>query len=86
MYCIEILYLVKEPRKEPFFSILTQATNSRQSNTKRYCRRQFQIDENGRNSAQMDRKYCLKRRSCSLRATSPLPTVFSKDLEKTADT
>ena len=28
----------------------------------------------------MDRKHCWKRRNCSLRAISPFPTVFSKDL------
>ena len=28
----------------------------------------------------MDRKHCGKRRNCSLRAISPFPTVFSKDL------
>ena len=27
-----------------------------------------------------DRKHCGKRRNCSLRAISPFPTVFSKDL------
>ena len=48
MYDIKILYLVKELRKEPLFLTLTQATNFRQSHTKRVCRRQFQIDENGR--------------------------------------
>ena len=40
----------------------------------------FKFDENGRKFAQMDRKYCWKRRNCSLRATSPFPTVFSRDL------
>ena len=48
MYGIEILDLVKEPRKEPHFLTLTQATNFRQFHTKRVCRRQFQIDENCR--------------------------------------
>ena len=28
----------------------------------------------------MGRKHCRKRRNCSLRAISPLPTVFSKEL------
>ena len=28
----------------------------------------------------MGRKHCGKRRNCSLRAVSPFPTVFSKDL------
>ena len=28
----------------------------------------------------MGRKHCGKRRNCSLRAISPFPTVFSKDL------
>ena len=28
----------------------------------------------------MGRKHCGKRRNCSLRASSPFPTVFSKDL------
>ena len=29
----------------------------------------------------MGRKHCGKRRNCSLRAISPFPTVFSKDLK-----
>ena len=48
MYGIKILDLVKELRKEPHFLTLTQATNFIQSHTMRVCRRQFQIDENGR--------------------------------------
>ena len=38
------------------------------------------FDENGRKFSKKDRKHCGKRRNCSLRAISPLPTVFSKDL------
>ena len=44
------------------------------------CRRQFKINKNWQKVLQMGRKYCRKRRNCSLRAISPFPTVFSKDL------
>ena len=41
----------------------------------------LKFDENGRNfSKQVFWKHCVKRRNCSLRAISPFPTVFSKDL------
>ena len=40
----------------------------------------FKFDENGQIVLQMGRKHCGKRRNCSLRAISPFPTVFSKDL------
>ena len=57
MYGIEILYLVEEPCKEPFFLNLSQTTNFRQSHTVRVCRRQFyEFDENGKKFAQMCRK------------------------------
>ena len=54
-----------------------QMTNFRLFQTERICRRQFQIDENGRKlSKQVENTG--KRRNCSSRAISPLPTVFSK--------
>ena len=40
----------------------------------------FNEYENGKKYPQMDRKRCGKRGNCSLRAISPFPTVFSKDL------
>ena len=40
----------------------------------------FKFNANSRKFSKMGRKYCGKRRYCSLRAISPLPTVFSKDL------
>ena len=35
---------------------------------------------NSMKKERMGRKHCGKRRNCSLRAISPFPTVFSKDL------
>ena len=46
------------------------------SKLKEFADNNFKLDENGRNG----RKHCGKRRNCSLRAISPFPTVFSKDL------
>ena len=40
----------------------------------------FKFDENGRKFSKKRRRHCWKRRNCSLRAISPFPTVFSKDL------
>ena len=40
----------------------------------------FKFDENGKVFSKKGRKHCGKRRNCSLRAISPFPTVFSKDL------
>ena len=40
----------------------------------------FKFDENGRKFFKKGRKHCGKRRNCSLRAISPFPTGFSKDL------
>ena len=55
-----------------------QTTNFRLYQTERVCRRQFQIRQKWQKVFQMGRKYCGKRRNCSLRAISPFPTVFSK--------
>ena len=59
---------------------LFQTTNFRTFRTQKICRRQFQIENDGRKIPETGRKHWGKRRSCSLRATSPFPTVFSKDL------
>ena len=40
----------------------------------------FDFDENGAKVLRKGRKRCGKRRNCSLRAISPFPAVFSKDL------
>ena len=40
----------------------------------------FEFDENGRTFSKRVKKHGGKRRNCSLRAISPFPTVFSKDL------
>ena len=61
---------------EPF----SQMTNFRPFETERVCRRQSQISRKRQKVFQMVRKHCGKRRNCSLRAISPFPTVFSKDL------
>ena len=53
---------------------LSQTTNfTDSSKLKTFRDNNFKFDENGR-------KHCGKRRNSSLRAISPFPTVFSKDL------
>ena len=59
---------------------LSQTMNFRLFQTERVCRWQFQIWWKWQKTFQMGRKYCGKRRNCSLRAISPFPAVFSKDL------
>ena len=63
-----------------FWLTLSQTTNFRRFQTERGCRRQFQIWWKWQKVLQTGRKHCGKRRNCSLRAISPFPTVFSKDL------
>ena len=57
-----------------------QTTNFRLFQTKRICRRQFQIWRKWQKVIQKGRKHCGKWRNCSLWAISPFPTVFSKGL------
>ena len=59
---------------------LSHTTNFRLVQTERVCRRQFQIWWKWQKILQTGRKHCGKRRDCSLRAISPFPTLFSKDL------
>ena len=59
---------------------LSETTNFRLFQTERVCRRQFRIWWKLQKVLQTGRKHCGKRRNCSLRAISPFPTVFSKDL------
>ena len=59
---------------------LSQMTNFRLIQIERVCRRQLQIWWKWLKVLQMGRKQCGKRRNCSLRAISPFPTVFLKDL------
>ena len=47
------------------------------SKLKEFADEHSKFDENGK---KMGRKHKGKRRNCSLRAISPFPTVFSKDL------
>ena len=54
--------------------------NFRLFQTERVCRWQFQIWWKRQKAPKMGRKHCGKSRNCSLRAISPFPTVFSKDL------
>ena len=61
------------------FLTLSQTTIFRRFQTKRICRH-FQIRCKWYKLFQMSRKHRGKRRNCSLRAISPFPTVFSKDL------
>ena len=65
-----------------YIFILThyQTTNFRLFQTKKVCRRQFQIWKKWQKVIQTGRKHCGKRRNCSLRAISPFPTVFTKGL------
>ena len=50
------------------------------SKLKQFADDNFKFEETGRKTIQMGRKHCGKRRNCSLRAISPFPTVFSKDM------
>ena len=59
---------------------LSQTTNFRPFQTERGSRRQFQIWWKWKKVIEMGGKHCGKRRNCSLRAISPFPTVFSKEL------
>ena len=60
---------------------LSQTTNFGLFHTQRVCRRQFFLFHfKGRKFSKVGTKHCGKRRNCSLRAISPVPTVFSKDL------
>ena len=73
----------KQWQKEDYFDqllTLSQTTNFRLFQTERVCRRQFQIWRKWQKPLQTGRKHCGKWRNCSLRAISPFPTVFSKDL------
>ena len=55
-------------------------TNFRICQTERVCRRQCQIWWKWQKVLRIGRKHWAKRRNCSLRAISPFPMVFSKDL------
>ena len=59
-------------------STLSQMKDFRLFQTERVYRRQF--SDLMQTVIQRTRKLCGKRRNCSLRAISPFPTVFSKDL------
>ena len=48
--------------------------------TERACRRRFQVWGKCLKVFETGRKHSGKRRNCSLRAISPFPAVFSKDL------
>ena len=50
------------------------------SKVKEFADGNLKFNVKGRKVLQMGRKHCGKRRNCSLRAISPYPTVFSKDL------
>ena len=50
------------------------------SKLKEFADDKFKFDEKWQKLFQMVRKHCEKRRNCSLRAISPFPTVFSKEL------
>ena len=67
-------------RFSDFYLTLCQMTNFRLFQTEKVCRRQFQVWWKWHKNLQKGRKYCGKRRNCSLQAISPFSTVFSKDL------
>ena len=50
------------------------------SKLKEFADDNFKFDENDREFFKRVEKQCEKRRKCSLRAISPFPKVFSKDL------
>ena len=63
-----------------FHLTLSQTTNFGLFQIERLCRRQFQITWKLQKVLLKGRKHCGKRRNWSLRAISPFPSVFSKDL------
>ena len=73
-------YLLRHAELDSCNLTLSQTTNFRLFQIESVCRRQFQIGWKWQNVFQPARKHCGKRRNCSLRAISPFPTVFSKDL------
>ena len=50
------------------------------SKLKEFADDNSKFDEKGKKVLQTGRKHCGKRENCSLRAISPFPTEFSKDL------
>ena len=78
MTMVSCLFLRK---KEISYFNLSQTTNFRLSQTERVRRRQLWIWWKWQKVLQMGRKHCGKRRNCSLRAISPFPSVFLKDLK-----
>ena len=65
----------------PFFKnclTLSQTTNFRLFQTKRACRRQFQVWGKWQKVLLNGRKQCGKRRNCLLQAISPFPSVFKR--------
>ena len=63
-----------------FCLILSQITNLDSSKLKESADDSFKLVKNGRKFSKKGRKHCGERRNCSLRAISPFPTGFSKDL------
>ena len=63
-----------------FLLTLSQTTRLRLFQTDRVWRQQFYFWWKWQKVLPTSRKHCGKRRNCSLRAISPFPTVFSKDL------
>ena len=54
--------------------------NFRLSELERVCKGNIKFDENDGKFSKSVGKHYGKRRNCSLRAISPFPAVFSKDL------
>ena len=73
-------FLSKMSQPVPFNELtLSQTTILDASKLKGLADDNFKVDKNSR-VLQMGRKHYGERRNCSLRAISPLSTVFSKDL------
>ena len=75
----QALYQSDFKHDQELISTLSQTTNFRLQ-TEKVHRRQLQIRSKWHKLLHMVEKSCGKRRNCSLRAISPFPAVFSKDL------
>ena len=82
-----LLFQKQFPRVELYFNLVGECCNpfpKRQildsSKLKELADDNCKFGKIGRRVIPTGRKHCGKRRNCSLRAISPFPTVFSKDL------
>ena len=78
MYDIEILYLVKEPRKEPNFWHFPKRQILDCPILKEFADDIFKFNENGRKFAQMGGKYCWKGEIAPYEQLLLFPQCFQK--------